>query len=62
MYFKFSLLTKVPRRALGISSLDLTFYFRAPIMTQWLTNPTSIYEDVGLIPGLVWWVKDTALS
>ena len=24
-------------------------------------NPTSIYEVVGLIPGLVQWVKDLAL-
>ena len=27
-------------------------------MAQWLTNPTRIHEDGGLIPGLTQWVKD----
>ena len=27
-------------------------------MAQWLTNPTRNHEVVGLIPGLVQWVKD----
>ena len=27
------------------------------VVAQRVTNPTSIHEDVGLIPGLTQWVK-----
>ena len=30
-------------------------------MPQWIKNPTSIHEDVGLIPCLDQWDKDPAL-
>ena len=32
-----------------------------PFVAQWLTNPTSIHEDVGLILGLTLWVGDPVL-
>ena len=31
-----------------------------PIVAQRVMNPTSIHEDVSLIPGFNWWVKDLA--
>ena len=32
-----------------------------PVVTQRVENPTSIHEDVGLIPSLIQWAKDLVL-
>ena len=32
-----------------------------PVVAQQVKNPTSIYEDAGLIPGLAQWTKDPVL-
>ena len=31
------------------------------VVAPWLTNPTSIHEEEGSIPGLTQWVKNLAL-
>ena len=37
---------------LQLQQHSLGIEFVIPTVAQWLTNPASIHEDVGLIPGL----------
>ena len=41
--------------------LNKYYIIRAPTGGSEVMNLTSIYEDVGLIPGLAPWVKDLVL-
>ena len=60
-------LTKVKQMCLKICFIFVVVvvFFKlslgVPIVDQQVKNPTSIYEDVGLIPGLTRWIKDLAL-
>ena len=49
----------------GITEKQVSLFKRteagAPLVGQWLTNPTGNHEDAGSIPGFALWVKDPAL-
>ena len=43
---------------MGGSHLSIKKNLGAPVVAQQVKNPTSIPEDVGLVPGLAQWVMD----
>ena len=45
----------------GSMSNKSTATYGVPVVAWGLTNPTSIHEDTGLIPGLTHWVKGLVL-
>ena len=44
-----------------IRSQGSKFQKGVPIVAQWVTNPTCIHKDAGLIPSFIHWVKDLVL-
>ena len=52
---------KLESRQKTRSDTESRGYTGIPVVAQWAKNPTSIHEDVGLIPGLAQWVKDPVL-
>ena len=48
------------RESAAPHNIDMNKSAGVPIVAQWCTNPTSIHEDVGLIPGLAQCVKALA--
>ena len=62
LFFQCLVLTSEENKATIAKAHCIQSVLGVPAVAQWVSEPTSIHEDVGLNLGLIKWVKDPMLQ